>query len=203
MLFKFSQCQATPWKNGLGSTFQRYIWPLDADLDNFDVRISMARVQTNGPFSIFKGIDRHLSLLEGNGLRLTFTDNSATNKPSASRPAIDLSQTSRPYAFKGEWSIHSELIGSQVLDFNVMVRRGSYQAKVTQCQLTTDCLSTIQHEGELILLFLKDTEFQDEATQSHSIAQYDLLIVSSDIISHWRFKHATPVIITQLSKCAG
>jgi environmental stress-induced protein Ves len=201
MLFKFSQCQATPWKNGLGSTFQRYIWPLDADLDNFDVRISMARVQTNGPFSIFKGIDRHLSLLEGNGLRLNFTDNSATNKPSASRPAIDLSQTSRPYAFKGEWSINSELIGSKVLDFNVMVRRGKYQAVVTQCQLLTGHFPALQ--GDLMVLFLADAEYQDETSKHYSIAQYDLLAVSSDIIRQWSFNQMTPVIIIQLLKCAN
>lgn len=144
MLFKFDQCQATPWKNGLGSTFQRYIFPLGANLDNFDVRISMAKVQTSGPFSIFNGVDRYLAVLEGNGLRLTFTENSTSN--TANHPAVELTQTTAPYAFKGEWSIDSELMDSQVLDFNVMVRRGVYRATVTQHLLTTGNLPDIQTE---------------------------------------------------------
>lgn len=201
MLLKFDQCQATPWKNGLGSTFQRYIFPLDANLDNFDVRISMARVQTTGPFSIFNGVDRYLAVLEGNGLRLTFANNPTSNI--ANPPAIELTQTTTPYAFKGEWSIDSELMSSQVLDFNVMVRRGVYQAIVTQCQLTTGNLPGIKAECqvELMVLFLADVEYLDEAANAHSMAQYDLLTISSDIISQWTFKQVTRVIITQLFKC--
>ena len=59
-----------PWKNGKGATLELAIAPPGAGLDDFDWRISSARVEGAGPFSHFPGIDRSLGLLSGAGLRL-------------------------------------------------------------------------------------------------------------------------------------
>ena len=58
------------WKNGGGETAEIAVFPEGAGLDEFDWRISMARVEAGGPFSRFPGVDRTLSILEGEGMVL-------------------------------------------------------------------------------------------------------------------------------------
>lgn len=60
-----------PWKNGGGETVEIAVFPTNAGVDAFDWRISIATVATNGPFSIFPGIDRTLSILSGEGMTLS------------------------------------------------------------------------------------------------------------------------------------
>ena len=59
------------WKNGGGETAEIAVSPPGAALDAFDWRLSMAKVETDGPFSAFPGIDRTLAILEGEGIRLS------------------------------------------------------------------------------------------------------------------------------------
>ena len=58
-----SSYRRMPWKNGGGETVEIAVSPEGAALSEFDWRISMATVATDGPFSIFPGIDRTLSIL--------------------------------------------------------------------------------------------------------------------------------------------
>ena len=58
------------WKNGGGETAEIALFPDGAGLGIFDWRISMARVESGGPFSTFPGVDRTLSILEGEGIVL-------------------------------------------------------------------------------------------------------------------------------------
>ena len=51
-----------PWKNGGGVTSELARSP---QADEFDWRLSVAEVATDGPFSQFPGIDRLLVLLSG------------------------------------------------------------------------------------------------------------------------------------------
>ncbi len=70
-VLKGSTYRRMPWKNGAGETVEIAVSPEGAALFDFDWRISMATVATDGPFSIFPGIDRTLSILEGNGMSLS------------------------------------------------------------------------------------------------------------------------------------
>ena len=63
-----------PWKNGKGETIEIAVFPEGASVDTFDWRISMAPVASNGPFSVFPGIDRTLSILTGDGMMLSVED---------------------------------------------------------------------------------------------------------------------------------
>ena len=60
-----------PWKNGGGMTTELAVYPSDAG-DAFDWRISIADIETSGPFSTFAGYDRVIGLLEGIGMELRF-----------------------------------------------------------------------------------------------------------------------------------
>jgi environmental stress-induced protein Ves len=103
------------WRNGLGETAEIVVSPQYAALDHFDWRISMARVEAAGPFSSFPGIDRTLTVLDGEGFRLAIDEH----------PAIQLTPRSAPFAFRGDSAASTTLLGGAVTDLNVMTRRGN------------------------------------------------------------------------------
>ncbi len=101
-----------PRKNGGGETAEIAVSPPDAGTNEFDWRISMAMVKADGPFSTFPGIDRTLSILEGQGLELAI---------GSSRHR--LTQDSPPFPFPGDVSTNAVLIDSAITDLNAMSRR--------------------------------------------------------------------------------
>ncbi len=110
----------TPWKNGGGRTWEVAAWPVDASLADFEWRASIAEVAAEGPFSVFEGVDRVLTVLEGGALELQF-DGQAPVRLDASAP---------PLSFAGDAPCSAALPGGPLRDFNVMVRRGRWAARV-------------------------------------------------------------------------
>jgi len=103
-----------PWKNGGGTTTEIAVSPDGAGLDDFDWRVSMARVETDGPFSMFPGIDRTLSILEGEGMILNVSG----------RIPFGLTRASEPLPFPADVPTRAGLIAGPISDLNVMSRRG-------------------------------------------------------------------------------
>ena len=116
-ILRADQHKRMPWKNGGGETVEIAVFPEDAGLSDFDWRVSMARVDDDGPFSSFPGIDRTLAVLEGAGIVLDVED----SKPKA------LTQASEPHAFPADLPTSARLIDGAVVDFNVMSRRGKFR----------------------------------------------------------------------------
>lgn len=81
-------CRTTRWKNGGGSTTEIAIEPANASLEDFDWRISMAVVASDGPFSSFPGIDRTLTVIQGNGLILTVGDAMPVTLATGTAPSV-------------------------------------------------------------------------------------------------------------------
>lgn len=98
-----------PWKNGRGTTTE--LWRLERD-GQLLVRLSRAAVVEDGPFSLFPGIERNLTVLSGPGFRLT-------------GPNLDLRcEPLVPVAFPGDVEVTAtETNGQQSDDFNVMTVR--------------------------------------------------------------------------------
>jgi len=124
-IIRYEECESSIWKNGGGSTKQLLIWPKGADLSNFDFRISIATISSDGPFSLFHGIDRQLCILEGEGVRLKIKGNDLGQSEE-----IVLRPNDPPFCFSGETKIESMLLDKKVLDFNVMRRSTSYNAYI-------------------------------------------------------------------------
>ncbi|MFB2637772.1 HutD family protein [Shewanella bicestrii] len=129
-IIRYEECESSLWKNGGGSTKQLLIWPKGADLSNFDFRISIATISSDGPFSLFHGIGRQLCILEGEGVRLNIKGNDLGQSEE-----IVLRPNDPPFCFNGETQIESKLLDKQILDFNVMTRRGKYHACIEQLEL--------------------------------------------------------------------
>ena len=103
------------WKNGGGETAGIAVFPENAGLDDFDWRISMATVASDGPFSAFPGIDRTLSVLQGEGIVLE-VDGRET----------ELTPGSTPFSFAADATSSARLLGGTIIDLNVMTRRGRF-----------------------------------------------------------------------------
>jgi uncharacterized protein len=105
-----------PWKNGKGETVEIAVSPPGATVDNFDWRISMATVAEDGPFSVFDGIDRTLSVLSGEGITLSVVGQAPTT----------LHCETPPYGFPADRETHATLVSGPITDLNVMTRRGAF-----------------------------------------------------------------------------
>ena len=106
-----------PWRNGGGVTYEVASSPADHDLVDFDWRISIAEVDTGGPFSAFPGIDRTIVLVEGEWMALTVDGRSH-------RFGVR-----EPFSFDGGSQTMCEVAGPS-RDLNVMTRRGRATASV-------------------------------------------------------------------------
>jgi len=102
----------TPWKNGGGETVELAAFPEGATLDAFIWRLSMARIDGDGPFSTFEGVDRSILVHTGAGIVLT-VDGVETA----------LRRGDRPFAFSGDAATACRLLDGAVIDINVMSRR--------------------------------------------------------------------------------
>ncbi|MET0360059.1 MAG: HutD family protein [Pararhizobium sp.] len=105
-----------PWKNGGGETVEIAVFPADASMETFGWRISMASVKTNGPFSVFPGVDRTLSILEGHGMVLDISG----------RTPVTLTAGDAPHAFPADAATEATLVDGAITDLNVMTRRGAF-----------------------------------------------------------------------------
>jgi len=133
-----------PWKNGGGETIEIAVFPENSALGDFDWRVSMATVATDGPFSIFDGIDRTLSILSGDGMSLAID---------GAEPVL-LTKASAPLAFPADIPVTATLTGGTITDLNVMTRRGRFQHSVERLAVDGVLVETVK--AGTVLLFLRD-----------------------------------------------
>tara|TARA_Y100001960_G_scaffold319311_1_gene390445 strand:+ start:125 stop:730 length:606 start_codon:yes stop_codon:yes gene_type:complete len=108
-----------PWKNGLGHTTELAI-NSDGDLDNFDWRLSIANVVNDGNFSNFSGYQRHLILIEGEGIILDHGNGEIDNLTNL----LDIAH------FDGGSNTYGSLVNGGIKDFNIMTNKDSFTAEV-------------------------------------------------------------------------
>ena len=117
-----STWRAMPWKNGLGVTHE--LLREGDGAPGFALRLSVAEVSADAPFSRFDGVDRVLTLLAGSGLRLRRDDGLT----------VTLDRVGEPFAFAGEDAWDCALLGGATLDFNVMTDRAQRTATARRCE---------------------------------------------------------------------
>ncbi|MDW8471537.1 HutD family protein [Streptomyces scabiei] len=121
---RWSEYRSMPWKNGGGVTREVASGAVQAPMasaeiaDGFDWRVSVADVDAGGSFSVFPGIDRVITLVEGEGMVLTVDG--------TPHPVGPLS----PFAFSGDAATDCRLEAGAVRNMNVMTRRSRATAQV-------------------------------------------------------------------------
>jgi environmental stress-induced protein Ves len=129
------------WRNGGGVTRQIAAFPPEAGLEDFHWRVSMAVVGSDGPFSVFPGVDRMLWLLSGDGLELCRQDGSSHIRHPGER--LD---------FPAEERIEALLLGGPVEDLNVMTNRRFAIALARDQRVEGECL--FEAPGERSVIFV-------------------------------------------------
>jgi environmental stress-induced protein Ves len=166
-LIRGDDCRTMPWKNGGGSTTEIAIGPEGAGLADFDWRVSIALVASDGPFSSFPGIDRTLTVLDGAGIRLHVAD----------RAPLVLRPDSPPLAFPGDATTKAVLVAGPITDFNVMTRRGRFDHRVSHAVLT----APISFAGPLTLIHCRSGSGRVEAAMSEGwLEAGDSALMSSE-----------------------
>lgn len=119
-LIRTSEYQRKRWNNDGGWTTEIASAPLANSASGFRWRVSIADIETDGPFSLFPGIDRDLLLLSGKGIELDIDDSAP----------VCLDQRFQRIHFAGEAHVQCRLLAGPTRDFNVMAARGQISAEV-------------------------------------------------------------------------
>jgi environmental stress-induced protein Ves len=100
------------WKNGGGATRELLVWPPGAAADGWSLRLSIATIDRDGPFSPFDGIQRHFAVVEGAGVALAWGSGTRW-----------VCRGDRPVVFDGANAPHARLLAGTTQDINLMLRR--------------------------------------------------------------------------------
>jgi environmental stress-induced protein Ves len=162
-IIRAADCRRMQWKNGGGETVEIAISPEGAGLDNFVWRLSMARVEGDGPFSLFTGVDRTLAILEGEGLVLTV----GIQKP------VRLTDRSPLFPFPADEETSSSLIAGPITDLNMMTRRGKVVHSMRR--LTVNGTFDVASTARELLLFCRSGSVRVEAAGDLILGPHDTL----------------------------
>ena len=127
------------WKNGLGLS-----WDIAADepgAEEFGWRFALARIDTDVSFSLYPGVDRIFTLVEGQGLDLDFEG----------RPSLAVAHRFVPHVYPCDVATFCRLRGGPCRALNLFCRRGAFTADA-------DVLSSaaeIVHPGPVLLFALE------------------------------------------------
>lgn len=134
------QTTPTPWKNGGGTTRVLATWP---DADNWQWRMSVAQVASDGPFSSFPGVTRWFAVLGGAGVVLDVAG-----------VAHAMTSDSPPLRFDGAAHTACRLIDGPTQDFNLMLR--SPMQKANMQWLSGACSVNLEPGDSFALYALTD-----------------------------------------------
>ncbi|MCW5635327.1 MAG: HutD family protein [Rubrivivax sp.] len=131
-LVHLADITAQPWRNGGGLTRELLRWPpasaagapdmadapglpgtAAAVHDAWLVRVSVAEITRDGPFSAFPGVERWFAVLQGAGVRLALPEGERLLRPGDA-----------PLHFGGETAPGCTLVDGPTQDLNLMVRGG-------------------------------------------------------------------------------
>ena len=168
-ILRAADYRTMPWKNGGGTTTEIIVSPDGAGLDDFDWRVSMARVEGGGPFSGFAGVDRTLALLEGEGIVLDIAD----------RPSARLTGASAPLSFPADVPTMAALISGPITDLNVMTRRG--RATHTVERLLVSAPTDIRRTTATTLILPLDGEVGVSGPVTARLGPRDTLLIGQDV----------------------
>ena len=144
-LVRTADVAAQPWRNGGGVTRELLARPAG---DRWRVRVSVADVASDGPFSTFAGVERWFAVLDGAGVMLTI--DGVAHRCSRDGDAL---------AFDGAAKTTCRLVDGPTRDLNLMLRdaRGALQRVVrgepwrpgtSDCGLYATSDGSVRAEGD-------------------------------------------------------
>ena len=163
-IIRRSSFTAKPWKNGGGITHEAIREPPTGDA--FLWRVSVAQIDSSGPFSDFAGYLRKMVLLRGRGISLEF----GNGERCALRSVGDCVE------FDGAMSARCELLDGPCVDFNLMVSKSLRTAARIERLSGPKPVAAI--DGETTLIFaVQDPLLLHNRGESARLEPWDLAIL--------------------------
>jgi len=119
----------TPWKNAGGTARDLLMWPPGPQ---WDLRISVAEIGRDGPFSDYTGFDRWFAVLHGAGVALQLGSD-----------RWQLRRGGAPLRFDGALAPMCWLLDGATSDLNLLVRRDAGRGSMTRAHAGHDWVSPI------------------------------------------------------------
>jgi environmental stress-induced protein Ves len=140
-IIRFADLRPQPWRNGGGVTRELASHPLAASAQDgvWDWRVSIADVSKAGDFSAFPGMERVLTVIDGELLLLTVDG--------GEHPL----EKYRPFRFSGEAASSSALPTGDIRDLNVITRTGAFKGYTSIVELSKKRAHPV-FEGQLGIL---------------------------------------------------
>ncbi|HTD03474.1 HutD family protein [Undibacterium sp.] len=157
---------AAPWKNGGGSTADVLVQPAGAGLEDFGWRLSVATIAGSGPFSDFKGVDRSLSLLSQEPLRLLVDE-----------VCFQLDRQNPTLRFSGEARVRAEAAGAPHTVLNVMSRRDCFAHALGRHTFSGP--QKIELDGAVHILFIQSGECRT-LDSGLALLQHDAIFIQDE-----------------------
>ena len=111
LLIAAASVPAQAWRNGGGQTRELLTWPAG---DAWQLRISRADIDRDGPFSAFPQVQRWFAELQGQGVVLDFAGEART-----------LRSSDEALCFDGAAAPGCRLLDGPTQDLNLMLRQGA------------------------------------------------------------------------------
>ena len=168
-IIRFASLKPEPWRNGGGITRQVASHPGDgaAKDGGWDWRVSIADVSKAGDFSPFPGMERVLTVVEGELLLLTVDG--------AERPL----EKYRPFRFPGGAATQAKLPTGDIRDLNVIIRAGRFKGYTSIIELSKKRAKPL-FEGSFGILLQGQATAAVGTEEPEPLARYDA-VVGSDV----------------------
>jgi environmental stress-induced protein Ves len=163
-IVSFARAASSPWKNGLGTTTELAVFPPGARGDDFEWRVSIARLDTSAPFSIYPGIERCLAVLRGEMVMVR-----------QSQPPQRLTPHSPPVRFGGDEIVDGQVASGPVLDLNVMCKASHWRATLRRMRWSTQ--SRVSIAAPAVLCSISDPMDIEIDGNASRLNLYDAVVV--------------------------
>ena len=164
-IIRRSSFTALPWKNGGGITHEAIRVPPTGGA--FLWRVSVAQIDSSGPFSDFAGYDRNMVLLRGRGIALEF----GGGKQCVLRSVGDSVE------FDGGVPTRCELLDGACVDLNLMVSKSLRTAARIERISEPTLVAAIRGETTLIFGIQDPLSLDSGAGESTRLEPWDLAIL--------------------------
>lgn len=168
-LIRFRDIPPTPWKNGLGLTWEIAIDAAPVGANPFRWRLSRARITETCPFSAYPGVRRWLALAAGGALEMRVQ----------SRPPHTLERPGHWLAFDGADQVESVPLDGPVEDFNLMLADPTLDADVLHRPLLGSMV-VVPEAGTITVFHLLDGHAQLQGAAPLRIGPADTLLIRGD-----------------------
>lgn len=169
-----------PWKNGGGLTHEAIRVPPTGP--EFLWRVSLACIESSGPFSDFTGYQRKMVLLQGRGLTLKFGNGDHR----------ELDDCGDWVEFDGAIPVHCKLRDGPCVDLNLIVAKTL--TAIVRIDRSPGSGIAAAAAGEILLISSLEAplSLQDDAGESVRLERWDLAVLSRGSVRFDRMTPGTP-----------